>query len=113
LKAALAERRPGAVLLLDEVEAGLGGQAAESVAQVLRGLARQHQVLAISHLPVVAAQAQHHIVAEKQVAAGRTSVQLTVAEGTARLRELERMIGGAGSAETAALVRKLVKPAGN
>ncbi len=113
LKAALAERRAAAVLLLDEVEAGLGGQAAERVANVLSELASSHQVLAISHLPVVAARAHWHIVADKQVVAGRTLVRLSLADSPARQRELERMIGGVGTAETAALVKKLVKLAGN
>ena len=113
IKAALAGRRTTAVLLLDEVEAGLGGQAAESVANVLVELAQRHQVLAISHLPVVAARAEVHIVATKQVVAGRTSVQLFTGDSVSRQCELERMVGGAGTAETAALVKKLVKLAGN
>jgi DNA repair protein RecN (Recombination protein N) len=112
LKAALAERRAAAVLLLDEVEAGLGGQAAESVAQVLSELAEKHQVLAISHLPVVAARAGQHLVAEKQVAGGRTSVRLAPADAAERKRELMRMVGGGGGAETAALAEKLLSMLG-
>lgn len=108
LKAALAERRAAAVMLLDEVEAGLGGQAAESVAQVLSELADKHQVLAISHLPVVAARARQHLVAKKLVTGGRTSVRLETADAAERKRELMRMVGGGGGVETEALAEKLL-----
>jgi DNA repair ATPase RecN len=65
-------------------------------------------VLAISHLPVVAARAQQHLIAEKQVVTGRTSVRLTLADDIARRLELMRMVGGGGGVETAALVDRLL-----
>jgi len=94
LKAALADRLGTRVMLLDEVEAGLGGDTARKVAEVLAELAGGgRQVLAITHLPTVAVRGRQHLVVSKTVQAGRTSVSITPLAGAARADELVRMLG--------------------
>src|SRR5439155_38410 len=67
---AAAER--GATLIFDEVDAGIGGAVAEVVGRKLRHLGRARQVLCITHLPLIAAFADHHVVVTKRVEDGRT-----------------------------------------
>jgi len=111
IKAALAERLGFGVLLLDEVEAGLGGDTALKVAQVLKQLAATRQVVAITHLPMVAVQGQTHLVASKRIKDGRASIVLTEFSGKARRSELARMLGDTGGKEEQALIDKLLADA--
>jgi DNA repair protein RecN (Recombination protein N) len=105
LKAALADRLGLRVMLLDEVEAGLGGDTARKVAEVLAELARDgRQVLAITHLPLVAAKGDQHLVVSKEVTSGRTSVGIRPVSGKERNDELIRMLG-----QDTTEARKLVK----
>jgi len=112
IKAALAERLGFGVLLLDEVEAGLGGDTALKVAQVLKQLAATRQVVAITHLPMVAVQGQTHLVASKRIKDDRASIVLTELSGEARRGELARMLGDTGGKEEQALIDKLLAEAG-
>ncbi|MBN2082256.1 AAA family ATPase [bacterium] len=111
LKAALAEQLGHQVLLLDEIEAGIGGETAKAIAEVLTGLAGRCQVLAITHLASVAVHGATHLVAEKSVAAQRTSVSIAPVADGARRVELTRMLGETGGAEEQALVDKLLSEA--
>jgi len=108
LKAALAGRLGFGAMLLDEVEAGLGADTAMHVADVLAELGRHRQVLAITHLPVVAARGAAHLVVRKELQAGRSSVVVEAVAGERRTAELARMLGGTGSAEEAALVARML-----
>ena len=81
-------------LVFDEVDAGIGGEAALAVGRSLAALSRDHQVLVVTHLPQVAAFADSQVVVEKHEAAGRTVSTAVVAEGDARVRELARMLSG-------------------
>lgn len=84
------------VRLYDEVDAGLGMDAAPPIAHLLRGLARRSQVLCITHLPTLAVHADQHLVVEKKVGDGRTSLRLTAVVGEARVDEIARLLGGEG-----------------
>ena len=88
-------RRP-LLRLFDEVDAGLGMDAATPVANLLAGLARQEQALCITHLPTVAVHGQDHWQVIKVVDAGRTTVRLLRLEGEDRVQELARQLGGEG-----------------
>ncbi|GAB3651313.1 DNA repair protein RecN [Ramlibacter alkalitolerans] len=81
-------------LIFDEVDSGVGGAVAETVGRLMKQLGRDRQVLAVTHLPQVAACADHHLVVAKQ-AQGR-SVESSVAgvEGEKRVAEIARMLGG-------------------
>jgi len=88
-------------LVFDEVDAGIGGEAALAVGRSLAALGRDYQVLVVTHLPQVAAFAHQHVVVEKHEAAGRTVSTVSVAEGDSRVRELARMLSGHPDAEHA------------
>ena len=76
LKQALREQAAGMVLVFDEVDAGVGGEAAERVGRRLAELAERHQVLCITHLPQIAAYAHRHFRVAKQAGARRTGVAI-------------------------------------
>jgi DNA repair protein RecN (Recombination protein N) len=82
------------VLVFDEVDANVGGETANAVGEKMKQIARQRQVLCITHLPQVAAPATAHYVAIKQVKAGRTISEINLLEGKERVTELARMFGG-------------------
>lgn len=85
------ERR---VLLLDEVDQGLGGDSAQAVAKRLRELAALGQVVAVTHQAVVAAHADHHLAVSKEVSAGRTLGVVRHLSSEDRVQEVARMLAG-------------------
>ncbi len=85
---------PIPTLVFDEVDAGIGGGVAEIVGRCLRRLADQGQVLCVTHLPQVAAQARHHLQVAKQVVDGHTRTDIGLLDDDARIEELARMLGG-------------------
>lgn len=89
-----------AVLVFDEVDAGIGGQAARAVGRSLAELGAHHQVLVVTHLPQVAAFADHQVHVSKAVR-GRTTVSSVAAlDGPGRVVELSRMLSGSPDSET-------------
>jgi DNA repair protein RecN (Recombination protein N) len=82
-------------LVFDEVDAGVGGAVAEMVGRQLHALAVSGQVLCVTHLPQVAAQADHQVRVAKQTTGETTRTGLEMLEGEARVEELARMLGGA------------------
>jgi len=81
-------------LVFDEVDAGIGGRVGLQVGDTMRSVAAHHQVLAISHLPQIAARAHHHIVVAKAARGGVTTADVTVLTPAARIAEIARMLGG-------------------
>ena len=81
-------------LVFDEVDAGIGGEAALAVGRSLAALSAGAQVLVVTHLAQVAAFADHHVVVRKQVVGGRTVASAEAVGGDDRLRELSRMLSG-------------------
>lgn len=107
LKCALAGVGGGETLVLDEVDAGIGGRTATAVGRKIRELAADSQVIVVTHLAQVAAMAQAHYVVEKKTGEA-ASTRLYPVEGEARVDELCRMLGGRpGDAEAMALARQL------
>ncbi len=82
------------VLAFDEVDAGVGGSTGRAVGRLLRRLARDRQVLVVTHLAQVAAFADHHLRVDKVAEAGRTVTRITPLTGEERVRELARMLAG-------------------
>jgi DNA repair protein RecN (Recombination protein N) len=80
--------------VFDEVDTGVGGAVAEKVGQLLRTLASRHQVLAVTHLPQVAGQAQHHIKIMKTTDGTNTESRWQPLDKSDRINELARMTGG-------------------
>jgi len=81
-------------LVFDEVDAGVGGSAAEGVGRRLKKLAAANQVLCVTHLPQIASFADHHYRVEKREVAGRTVAVVEELIGAARTREVGRMLSG-------------------
>lgn len=94
IKTAMAGRAGVPTLIFDEVDAGLGGRAAMTVARKLRELSEHYQVLVISHLPQIAGQADHHFRIEKGEANGRVITQVRPLPEGDRVEELARMLAG-------------------
>jgi DNA repair protein RecN (Recombination protein N) len=80
--------------VFDEVDAGIGGEAALTVGQALAALGSRHQVLAVTHLAQVAAFADAQIAVVKEERGGRTIASAQVVTGDERVRELSRMLSG-------------------
>jgi DNA repair protein RecN (Recombination protein N) len=87
-------------LIFDEIDAGVGGTVADSVGRLMKRLGRHVQVMAVTHLPQVAACGDHHFVVAKRSAGGTTTSQVTPLAGEARVAEVARMLGGERSSGT-------------
>ena len=105
-------------LIFDEVDAGVGGAVAETVGRLMQQLGRDRQVLAVTHLPQVAACADHHLHVAKRAAPAapgevpRTESTVRPLDGEARTQEIARMLGGERiSATSLAHARELLAPA--
>ena len=81
-------------LIFDEVDAGVGGAVAETVGRLMKQLGLDRQVLAVTHLPQVAACADHHLVVAKQLKDGVTLSSVASVQGETRVAEVARMLGG-------------------
>jgi len=81
-------------LIFDEVDVGIGGGVAEIVGKLLRQLGRERQVLCVTHLPQVAAQADWQWSIAKETAAGETLSRVTPLDAQSRVDEIARMLGG-------------------
>jgi len=94
LKTILARLDRVPTLVFDEVDAGIGGKVGLQVGDTMRRVAKHHQVLAITHLPQIAARAHHHIVVEKGARAGITTADTRVVTDAMRVTEIARLLGG-------------------
>ena len=81
-------------LIFDEVDAGIGGAVAEVVGRNLRSLGARRQILCVTHLPQVAAQAEHQWSVAKTTANGVTRSRVAILDEPARVEEIARMLGG-------------------
>ena len=105
-------------LIFDEVDSGVGGAVAETVGRLMKQLGQHRQVLAVTHLPQVAACADHHLLVSKAAAHGQVNSQVRAVAGEERVSEIARMLGGEKlSATTLAHAREMLgdaplKPSG-
>ncbi len=95
-------------IIFDEVDAGIGGQAALAVADQLERIAAGHQVMVVTHLAQIAARANHHYRVRKVESANRTRVQLEKLDGEERVLELARMLSGSDSKAAIEHARELL-----
>lgn len=108
IKCALAGAGGNETLVFDEVDAGIGGRTAVAVGKKLSELARQSQVLVITHLAQVAALASRHLMIDKVSGAADTVARISALEESDVVNELCRMLGGrADDSETMALARQM------
>ena len=83
-----------ATVIFDEIDTGLSGEAASAVAHKIREVSLSSQVLAITHMPQVAALSDHHILITKEVVAGRTSTKVRELTLEEKIREVAYLISG-------------------
>ncbi len=95
IQAAFAAKNPVPTLVFDEVDAGVGGKTAEMVGRLLKKISRNAQVFCITHLPQVAAQADHHFRVDKHEEGGRVHIAVAELSASERQREIARMMAGA------------------
>jgi DNA repair protein RecN (Recombination protein N) len=81
-------------LIFDEVDSGVGGAVAETVGRLMKQLGKDRQVMAVTHLPQVAACADQHLVVAKHSDAGGTASTVGAVDGEKRVAEIARMLGG-------------------
>ncbi len=94
LKGALSEVDSTPVLIFDEIDMGVGGRSGEVIGKKLWALARNHQVICVTHLPQIAAFADFHYNVHKSSTGTRTTSTLYILEGESRLKELAVMLAG-------------------
>lgn len=93
-KCLLARKDMVETVIFDEVDAGIGGEAAEAVARKIQELASHHQVFCITHLPQIAARGNTHFLVEKGVSDGRTQSGIYLLAAEQRVDEVSRMLAG-------------------
>ena len=101
MKSVLAARDAVDTLIFDEIDAGVSGIAAQRVGEKMGALAKCRQLICITHLPQIAAMADHHYAICKEVRDGRTYTGVTPLDRDGRIRELARLRGGDLATETA------------
>ena len=109
LKGTLSKGAGIPVLVFDEIDAGIGGIAAEAVGQRLKNLSASHQVICITHLPQIAAYADRHLKIEKRVEGKRTVVVIREIEKEERAEEIARMLSGDASDVSMKHAREMLK----
>jgi DNA repair protein RecN (Recombination protein N) len=95
VKQALAKDDEALTYVFDEVDAGVGGGTAEVIGRKLKSTAAHRQVLVVTHLPQIAAFADHHVKVTKEPSKGRTTIRVAVLTDAERSIEIARMLGGA------------------
>jgi DNA repair protein RecN (Recombination protein N) len=100
-------------LIFDEVDAGVGGAVADTVGRLMKQLGRDRQVMAVTHLPQVAACADHHFVVSKALRDGTTRSDVQPVAGEARVAEIARMLGGERLATSVAHAQQMLGAAGS
>jgi len=101
VKYVMAERTSMPTLILDEIDAGISGDIALKLGQLMRKMSQKHQVISISHLAQIAAMANAHYVVFKESGADRVSSQIKLLEPHLRIEELARIISGNSPSATA------------
>lgn len=94
IKTVLAETDGVSTLIFDEIDTGISGRTAEKVGEKLQKIAKNHQVILITHLPQIAAKADHHFLIEKTVEEGATHTRIHPLEEKESIEELARLLGG-------------------
>lgn len=112
LKACFSEVEPAGTLVFDEIDVGVSGRVTQAIAEKLHQLSQQHQVLCVTHQPVVAAMADCHFRVDKQVIDEvRTVVRVTALDITTRREELATLAGGHSANDAIAFADSLLAQA--
>lgn len=109
LKTCVTTEACGRTMVFDEVDAGIGGAAADSVGRRLKAIAARDQVLCVTHLAQIAGFGDHHYVVEKRESGGRTVADVRELNGEARTREIGRMLSGRITPEALKHAEQLIR----
>ncbi|EHL13958.1 DNA repair protein RecN [Oribacterium asaccharolyticum ACB7] len=101
IKTVLADTDAIPTLIFDEIDTGISGRTAEKVGEKLEKIAKNHQVILITHLPQIAAKADRHFLIEKNVQEGKTKTEIHTLNEEASVKELARLLGGEELTEAA------------
>lgn len=101
IKTVLSQYKKLPTLVFDEIDTGVSGKISDSIAEVMSTMAQKLQVLAITHLPQVAAKGNHHFRVEKTVEGEKTRTHLSALNQEARVAEIAKMLSGNQVTETA------------
>lgn len=99
-KAILADADATDTMIFDEIDTGISGRTAQTVAEKMCDIAKSHQVIAITHLPQISSMADAHFLVSKEAKEGETFTHFTYLNEAQRYRELARMLGGVSVTET-------------
>ena len=100
IKAVLSDKDRIPTLIFDEIDTGISGRTAQKVSEKLRVIARDHQVICITHLPQIAAMADYHFCIEKSSVGDKTSTNVRQLDEREQIAELARLLGGAEITKT-------------
>lgn len=100
VKSCLAEADRTETLIFDEIDVGISGRTAQMVAEKIHKIGESHQVICITHLPQIAAMANHHYLIEKKVNNGKTMTSIEHLDSGQEIKELARLIGGVEITDT-------------
>ena len=100
MKSCLADADRINTLIFDEIDVGISGRTAQMVAEKIHGIGKNHQVICITHLPQIAAMANHHYLIEKQACDGKTTTSISQLDSESEIMELARLIGGVKITDT-------------
>ena len=101
------------VLIFDEIDAGIGGKAAETVGHKLNNLASSHQIISITHLAQIASYAKSHLKIEKKVQNKRTFVDIKTIEQDERIQEVARMLSGKNTTASLKHAKEMLRKSGS
>lgn len=101
IKTVLADTDAVPTLIFDEIDTGISGRTAEKVGEKLEKIAKNHQVILITHLPQIAAKADRHFLIEKNVQEGKAKTEIHALNEEASVKELARLLGGEELTEAA------------
>lgn len=111
LKVVFSQVDPVATMVFDEIDTGVSGKVAQAIARTLQSLAKERQILVVTHQPLIAAVAQHHLRVQKVIADEQTFVHVEPLEGSQRRQELAQLAGGYAADEALAFVDSLLAQA--
>jgi len=102
IKSLEAEKGGVGCMVFDEIDTGISGRMAQVVAEKMAMIARNRQVICVTHLPQIAAMAAHEFLVEKRVEGERTNTSVRLLSHGERIGEVARMLGGADGSEESA-----------